>query len=167
MATLYAKQINDGDSLFETKIREVTQGLRPDCFNWLYNKIASANKQNAITITKFIMSMRIEINLSDYYRRDIIVILTRFSMFFGNQKSFTSITRQDILRYLDSFRKPESIDPSHRWIGTYNIYRMHLMRFFKWLYHPDVVSDARPKPSLIENIPQLKRKEVSIYKPTD
>lgn len=27
--------------------------------------------------------------------------------------------------------------------------------------------DKRPKPSVIENIPQLKRKEKSIYKPTD
>jgi len=41
------------------------------------------------------------------------------------------------------------------------------MRFFKWLYAPDIESDKRPKPSVIENIPQLKRKERSIYKPTD
>ena len=41
------------------------------------------------------------------------------------------------------------------------------MRFFKWLYSPDIEPDKRPKPSVIENIPQLKRKEKSIYKPTD
>ena len=41
------------------------------------------------------------------------------------------------------------------------------MRFFKWLYYPDIESDKRPKPEVIENIPQLKRKEQSIYKPTD
>jgi hypothetical protein len=102
MATLSVKEINDGDALFERKIRDVTEGLNPDCFNWLYNKIASTNKENVITITKYIMSMKIEINLADYYRRDIIVILSRLSMFFGNQKSFTSIIRQDILRFLDS-----------------------------------------------------------------
>src|ERR687892_313950 len=49
----------------------------------------------------------------------------------------------------------------------YNLYRIHLIRFFKWLYSPDVEPDKRAKPSVIENIPQLKRKEKSIYKPTD
>jgi hypothetical protein len=35
------------------------------------------------------------------------------------------------------------------------------------LYYPDIEQQKRPKPSVIENIPQLKRKEVSIYKPSD
>ena len=55
----------------------------------------------------------------------------------------------------------------HKWIGTYNLYRIELMRFFKWLYYPYIESDKRPKPEVIQNIPQLKRKEKSIYKPTD
>ena len=41
------------------------------------------------------------------------------------------------------------------------------MRFFKWLYSPDMEYKQRPKPSVVENIHQLKRKEKSIYKPTD
>ena len=113
------------------------------------------------------MSMRTEINLSDNYRRAVIILLSKFSIFFKNQKSFKSITREDILKFLDSFRKPESVDTLHKWIGTYNTYRIYLMRFFKWLYSPDIEPDKRSKPSMIENIPQLKRKEKSIYKPTD
>ena len=41
------------------------------------------------------------------------------------------------------------------------------MRFFKWLYYPDIEPDKRSKPVAIENIPKLKRKEKSIYKPSD
>jgi hypothetical protein len=41
------------------------------------------------------------------------------------------------------------------------------MQFFKWLYCPDLEPSKRPKPSMLENIPSLKRKEKSIYKPTD
>jgi hypothetical protein len=41
------------------------------------------------------------------------------------------------------------------------------MRFFKWLYYPDIEPGKRSKPAVIENIPQLKRKEKSIYKPSD
>jgi integrase len=55
----------------------------------------------------------------------------------------------------------------HKWIGTYNTYRIHLLRFFKWLYNPDIEPGKRTKPEIIQNIPKLKRKEKSIYKPTD
>ena len=47
------------------------------------------------------------------------------------------------------------------------IYRIQLLRFFKWLYYPNIEPDKRPKPKIMENIQQLKRKEKSIYKPTD
>ena len=60
-----------------------------------------------------------------------------------------------------------SADPLHKWIGTYNIYRMHLLRFFKWLYFPDIEPNKRSKPPFLENIPKIKRKEKSIYKPSD
>lgn len=55
----------------------------------------------------------------------------------------------------------------HKWIGTYNAYRIHLLRFFKWLYNPDIEPDKRTEPEIIQNIAKLKRKEKSIYKPTD
>ena len=51
-------------------------------------------------------------------------------------------------------------------IGTYNIFRTYLVRFFKRLYYPEIPPNARPKPAVIENIGRLKRKEISIYKPT-
>jgi integrase len=154
----------NSDTLFERKVLDVTEGLDPEFFNRLHNRVGSFN---AMVISKYILSMKDETNLSDYYRRDIIVILTKLSLFFGNQKSFASIVRKDILQFLDSFRKPEIADPTHRWIGIYNIYRIHLMRFFKWLYYPNIEPNQRPKPSIIENIPRLRRKEVSIYKPSD
>jgi integrase len=157
---------NDGDALFERKIENATEGLTHNCFNWL-KKVANNNKDNVIGIANYIMSMKTETNLSNSYRKSVIILLSKFSIFFKNQKSFKSITREDVLKFLDSFRKPESVDSLHKWIGTYNTYRIHLMRFFKWLYSPDIEQDKRPKPSVIENIPQLRRKEKSIYKPTD
>ena len=110
--------------------------------------------------------MKVEINLSDHYRKDLIDILCKLSKHNEN-KSYREMTNLDIIGYLDIFRKPETLDPLHKWIGTYNIYRIHLLRFFKWLYSPDLEPDKRPKPTVIDNIPQLRRKEVSIYKPHD
>ncbi len=96
--------------------------------------------------------MRTEVNLSDHYRMDIIRVLVIFSEYFQNQLSFKHITRDNLLGYLDSFRKPENADPLHKWIGTYNTNRIHLARFFKWLYSPDIEPDKRPRPPIINNI---------------
>jgi hypothetical protein len=85
----------------------------------------------------------------------MIKLLCNLSAFFNNAKSFKEIKREDLLSFLDSRRKPESIDPLHKWIGTYNTYRIHLMRFFKWLYYAHVEQKKRPKPAVVENIPVL------------
>lgn len=77
------------------------------------------------------------------------------------------MTGEDILQYLNSVRKPEAADPLHKWNGTYNIYMTLFVRFFKWLNFADIESQKRSKPLAVENIPLLKRKEQSIYKPSD
>jgi integrase len=150
------------------KIENITQGLASYCFNMLHNRVLPRNRDNAMTICEYISSMKHELNLSDNYREDVIMLLSRFSIFFKKAMVFKQKTREDLLSFLDSYRKPEASDPMHKWIGKYNIVRMHLMRFFRWLYYPDVhPSKDRPKPPQIENIPELTRKEKSIYKPTD
>jgi hypothetical protein len=161
------KNNNNNDYIIIAKIENATEGLSYNCFNLLSNIIFPASRQNALTICDYISSMKSEINLSDHYRKDVIILLCSLSTFFKHTKPFKEITREDLLSFLGSFRKSESVDPLHKWIGTYNTYRIHLMRFFKWLYSPDIEGSKRPKPSVIQNIPQLKRKEKSIYKPTD
>ena len=167
--SLSKAQSDYDDEITIMRIQDATEGLPRESFNYIYKKILPTNKENAITISKYIVSLKSEINPSASYRKDIINLLCSISVFFKNSKSFSKkeITRQDILAFLDSFRKSESSDPLHKWIGTYNMYRILLMRFFKWLYYPDIEPDKRPKPLVIENIPQIKRKEKSIYKPTD
>ena len=92
------------NAFFEQKIGDVTSGLIP-YFSKLLYKISN---ENAWTIANYIVSMRIELNLSDHYRRDIINELTNFSIFCNN-RSFRQLTRNEILAFLDSFRKPENV----------------------------------------------------------
>lgn len=153
---------NKIDSLFDRKIESATRSLRPDANRYLQ----SISIPNALVIIDYITSMRTEINLSDNYRRDLIILLCRFSRA-NHNKPFEQVTRQDVVTFLDGFRKAEDIDTLHKWIGTYNLYRTHILRFFKWLYYPDIKADKRPKPGVIENILKLRRKEQSVYKPTD
>jgi integrase/recombinase XerD len=151
--------------LLDQKIDEITAGLPASFGN---NLRSLPNQQNIPVIIQYIQAMKTETNLADHYRQNIIEGLTRFSKYKdNNNKSFGEISRDDIIAFLDHFRKTETVDPLHKWIGTYNLFRTLLIRFFKWLYSPDIDPDKRPKPPMIENIPKLKRKETSIYKPSD
>ncbi|MFZ0896313.1 MAG: zinc ribbon domain-containing protein [Candidatus Nitrosopolaris sp.] len=160
------RRINSSRKTLDTNsIDDATQGLTPE-----YRKrFTKLSEDNALTVGYYIISMKSESNsLSDNYRRSIIKVLTMFSIFCKN-KRFDDVTRQDLLSFLDTFRKPESIDPMHMWVGTYNVYRTNLIQFFRWLYYPDIAAkDRTTKPlHVIENISRLKRREVSIYKPSD
>ena len=156
-------QIQNGDVLFDRKVDLITAGLQPHLNKYLKDEVS---RENTSVICDYITAMKTEINLSDNYRTVSVRLLIQFSIF-HNQKSFNLISREDILAFLDSLRKPESVDPMHKWVGTYNTYNIQLIRFFKWLYSPDIEVDKREKPKVVENIPQLRRKEKSAYNPSD
>ena len=101
-----------------------------------------------------------EIHLSDNYKRINLTTLVYLSRFHSNKK-LNAMTRDDIILYLNSLRKNETVDPMHSWVSTYNLYLIVLTRFFKWLYYPDLSPKERLKPLCVD-LPRLKRKEQSI-----
>jgi integrase len=133
------------------------------------------SKENALTVSNYIIAMKREINPRLSYIDHTIEFLSVLSRSIAIEKRFEWITREDVLLYLDKCRRPENDDPLHKWIGSYNTRRIILFRFFKWLYYPAVanpdkrneLSAQERKPECIMDIPQLKRKEVSCYKPSD
>lgn len=122
-------------------------------------------RQNESTINDYFEAKKTETNLA--YNTQLVMknTLTRFSNYV--KKNFKDLTREDIIRFLDSMRKPESEDPTHKWIGTYNNYLITLGTFLRWLYYPNLDPKERPRPDVLLNIKQLRRKEKSAYKPTD
>src|SRR5215831_8125286 len=68
---------------------------------------------------------------------------------------------------MNRFRKEDSEDSTHKWIGTYNSNQIHIIKFFKWLYFPNIEPAKRPKPEVIQNFPKLRRLEISGYEPND
>ena len=128
----------------------------------------SKAKSNAQIIKEYIEVMRTEINLSENYKAITLNTLSRLSQFYKGSRPFIRMKREHIVAFLESLRKQDNDDPMHRWIGTYNLYLTVLSRFFKWLCNPTRLEpNQRQKPEMLQNIPKLKRKEVSIYKPTD
>ena len=92
--------------LLDRKIDEITAGLAASCAK---NLRLLSNQENIFTIIEYIQALKIETSLSDHYKKDNIELLTRFSNFHDG-KLFKDITRDDFTAFLDSFRKPETVD---------------------------------------------------------
>lgn len=103
---------------------------------------------NGSLVSEFISSLKIEMNLSSGHRWNFVFLLCKLSKYSG-YKSYKELSREDILAFLNSLRKNEASDPPHTWIGTYNLYKIMLVRLFKWLYFPDIESKNRPNPEVI------------------
>lgn len=122
-----------------------------------------AEQEKQQIINEYLKALEVEVNPSRSYQIITQKVLTKLAQF-HNVKFFTNMEREDILSYLNSLKNS---DMMHSWIGTYNLHLVVLIRFFKWLYNPALEVKQRPKPEVVQNVPQLRRKEVSIYKPSD
>jgi integrase len=145
------------------KVSLATEGLPPCVENWLRTRTLN---ENALTIPEYVLSLRRETNPSPNYTKMQIMALVDLSEYL-NQKPFGQLISDDIVLFLDKFRKTEDKDPLHKWVGTYNLKREILRQFFTWLNDPNTERNYRSRPKIMENIPRFKRKEISIYKPTD
>jgi site-specific recombinase XerD len=140
------------------KIERATEGLK----KWFITTLENHEyKTNALAIGNFLIAAEIESNIAISYKEDLIFTLCKLSNYVG--KDFHDFTREDILSYLDSYRKTEAKDPLHSWIGSYNLHRVFIMKFFRWIYSPDIQPKERANPSCIDNIPQLIRKEKRVF----
>jgi len=147
------------------KIDQVAEGLSP----YIGRHLKSISRNNAATICEYISAQIHEINPGLNYKSNMMTTLIQLSVKLNN-KPFEKMDKEDILEYLESFRKPENEDLLHKWIGSYNESRQRLVKFFRWLYNPDVKAADRTTPEVI-NIAKLKRKETagnkSCVKPSD
>jgi hypothetical protein len=125
MAVVKLKEIH-----YLMRLDIATEGLESYYLEHLKNRIS---KDNALTIANYVISMKVETNLSVNHKRAVITSLKLLSEFLDN-KPFKEMTHEDILLFLDTLRKPENTDPLHKWIGTYNHRLINFLRFFKWLY---------------------------------
>lgn len=96
--------------LFEQRLDIALDGLEPYYLDHLKNRISKAN---ALTIADYILSMKVETNISTNHRKRIITSLKLVSRFLDN-KPLKEMSREGILTFLDSIRKTETSDPTHK-----------------------------------------------------
>jgi hypothetical protein len=113
---------DNNDPLFDKKIALAAERLEP-----FFEKILRerTSRENALVIAEYIAESKREVNLSIGYIKSNIHTLVDLSEFHSNRRNFREeMTREDLLQYLDSLRRPEASDPLHKWIGTYNLRKM-------------------------------------------
>jgi hypothetical protein len=146
-----------------TKIASVTATLEPSYRKMLLNMPAV----NANIICDYILAEITDNNIKDSTKEWKIKVLVYLSRSVQH-KSFNEVTKEDILTYLNTLRKPDSADPMHKWIGTYNNRVLVFTKFFRWLYNPNEPDHKqRITPPCMKGVKQLKRNEKSPYKPSD
>ena len=141
MTTILGVEIDKNESRFHL--------VTPDLKRYRIRQLNSM-EDNAKLVIEYLNSRIREGNLKPATRANTIDRLSRLSIFHKN-KSFREMTTEDIFSYLDSLRRPESIDPMHKWIGTYNLSLVKIIPFFKWLYEPDTHSSNRKTPEFLAN----------------
>jgi integrase/recombinase XerD len=144
-----------------SEIDNATKGLVPS----FSRRLGMLSPKQISVICNYVLALRTEIKFSDTYRQSIINTLICIGQ--NSKKGFKDFNRTDVIAYLDQFRKEDSEDPTHKWIGTYNTNLVNIIKFFRWLYSPDIEPTKRPKPKVVQNLPKLRRREISGYKPSD
>ena len=109
----------------------------------MLRRMACDENENTTILCDYIIAEQNEFNIKESTKEGKIRCLVRLSKFLKG-KSYRNMTKQDILEFLASLKKPETNDPNHRSIGTYNGRQMILSKFFRWLYSPDE-SDYRKR----------------------
>src|SRR5215831_484354 len=152
----------------QDKFRIATEGMPQYCYDRLV-QLSSRNKENGDIIANYLIAYRYETATEDSTRASNCANLIRFAekVAPGPDKSLKDVTRDDIQQYFNGLKKSEKEDPKHKWKGNHNLLRVYILRFFKWLYYPDITSPKqRPKPDVMPYIPMMRRKEKT-YRPED
>lgn len=105
------------------KIDTITRYQKPYISKML-NELLLQNPINVEIICNYIIAEQNEINMKESTKETKIKRIIHLSKFFSNKKSFYDMTKENILDYLNNLKKPSSIDPTHKSIGTWNARQM-------------------------------------------
>lgn len=151
------------------RITEATSGLNNHYFTMMAKRLSASN---ADLLARFVILNRkkgIIANNTIKMYIDGVVYLENYH----KHKDLDKMDRNDIVAFLDSYYKPETADPLHKWINTYNIRLKTIFKFFRWLNNLKhdrlvaITTTERMVPPIMMGIKRLKRKEKSSYQARD
>ena len=108
----------------------------PSKLSTLVSKIPDLpNYKNAKVIDEFYQYMK-ENGASEKHMTNELQTILYYAAFLGPNNCLLDINkREQILTFLNTKQKDENLDPSKRWITTWNDYLGTTKHFFRWLYN--------------------------------
>ncbi|MRN41698.1 MAG: hypothetical protein FIO02_11750 [Nitrosopumilales archaeon] len=103
--TLQGIRIIDQCNELEKKIDSITQYNSKPYFRAALKKLAIVNPENANVICDYLLAEQIDMNIKESTKEGKIKVLIWLSNYLAN-KTFHQITKQDILDYLNSLKRP-------------------------------------------------------------
>lgn len=135
-------------------------------------KISSIpNKANATLVREYYEYMK-QKDSSERHINNQLKAAAAFSMFLGTKMTLNSVRNsRQILAFLDSKIKPETVDPEKIWITTWNDYNHRIKRLFRWLHNQQgrrrLVPEEEWKTPAFAQIREKKTKRLSPYSETE
>jgi integrase/recombinase XerD len=101
---------------------------------------------------------------SEKYQRVNLIVVILFAKFLDPHNLLKDInTQQDIVRFLDSKKKNEFLDPDKRWIRTWNDYLQRIKYFMRWLHNDPSVPPSEWQTPQFARIKKKKTSRISPY----
>ena len=117
MTITYCEPSTEPVSNLSSKIDLIVGSGSKRYFNRCLKTLANTNQVNAKTICDYITAEKTEINIKQSTTEGKIKVLVWLSNYHST-KDFREMEKSDILEFLNSLRKSDIEDPTHRWIGT-------------------------------------------------
>lgn len=126
------------------------------------------NKTHSEIFLEFYRWLTEEQNSSARNATTYLKILRMFSIHI-EKTSIDSITKEDVLLFLDKRKKSIEDDPEKKWERTWNDYLARLIGFYKWFANKNTETEREGwnTPEPIKSIKKKKNKRDSSYSPND
>lgn len=154
------------DPLLHRKIEMICDGLD----NGARQMFLELKEDNRRVLAEFMNDMIVHENPRPNTKRVYIADLTLLSRYFEHKKQWREFTRDDVMMFLQSYRKTPAVDHKERWISTVNRKTIIVQKFFKWLYYPTLDREQRnkkEKPDVVKDLPRYRKKEKTSVEATD
>lgn len=137
-------------------IEQTTLGME----NYIKKTISKMSEPNKEIIAGFLQELTHKQNAAPKTKLTYILSLHHLLKDVGG-KSLREVTAQDVELYLQSHQKPKYLDPKQKWISTHNLRAVIFIKFFKWLYYPDIEPKKRAKPGVVANITTFTKEQLT------
>lgn len=156
LLSVISSKLVTGNPAVDRKLELALEGM-PN--HTKYQFLTEFPDDNRLIVADFLNDFVTRENITSGTKRVYIHNLLYLSRYLDHKKAFKEVTRDDILAYLQTLRRPLSSDVKQKWINTHNNRLVIYLKFFKWLYYPDLSAKERPTPDVVRDLPILKKKE--------